>query len=71
MKPLYEKLSQKALYNLGKSEIEYPNTVKAIKKVLKSNFYWSDLTVKDASLIMTYTTDTVLNLTELDQIFTG
>jgi len=71
MKPLYEKLSQKALYRLSKAEIEYPNTVKSIKKVLKSNFYWCDLTVKDASIIMTYTTDSALNLTELDQIFSG
>jgi len=54
MKTLYDQLKPELLVNLENNIEQYPESVARIKKILKSNSFYSELTIGEVESIVTF-----------------
>ena len=54
MKTLYDQLKPELLVNLENNIEQYSESVARIKKILKSNSFYSELTISEVELIVTF-----------------
>ena len=54
MKTLYDQLKPELLINLENNIEPYPESVARIKKILKSNSFYSELTIGEVESIVTF-----------------
>jgi hypothetical protein len=69
MKTLLEKMKKENLEILESYKDKFPTSVKSCLKSLTSKNYWIELSISEAMLILSFTTNKILDVENLTELF--
>lgn len=69
MKTLFEKIKKENLEKIEKNKIQYESSAKKCLKLLHQKHFWFELQIDDAMLILSMTTDKILDVENLTELF--
>jgi hypothetical protein len=69
MKTLLEKMKKENLEKLEEYKKEYPSSVRSCLKTLASKHYWDHLNISEALLILSLTSNKILDLENIVELF--
>jgi lipoate-protein ligase A len=69
MKTLLEKMKAENLEILESYKDKFPTSVKSCLKSLTSKNYWIELSISEAMLILSFTTNKILDVENLTELF--
>ena len=69
MKTLLEKMKKENLEMLEKNKSQFPTSVKNCLKSLVTKHYWIELQIDEALLILSMTTNQILDVENLAELF--
>lgn len=69
MKTLLEKMKKEYLEKLEKNADKFPTTVKKCLKSLATKNYWIELNIDEALLLLSMTTDKILDVENITELF--
>jgi hypothetical protein len=69
MKTIYEKLHPEILASINADEQKYPYTTRALKLILKSTDWWSDLSVSDVQSILNHSHIKLIEIDHFDLLW--
>jgi hypothetical protein len=69
MKTLLEKMKKENLEMLEKNKSQFPTSVKNCLKSLATKHYWIELQIDEALLLLSMTTNQILDVENLAELF--
>lgn len=69
MKTLLEKMKKEYLEKLEKNSDKFPTSVKKCLKSLATKNYWIELNIDEALLLLSMTTDKILDVENITELF--
>jgi lipoate-protein ligase A len=69
MKTLLEKMKAENLQKLESYKDKFPTSVKSCLKSLSAKNYWIELSISEAMLILSFTTNKILDVENITELF--